>query len=758
MGSSQTEPTVLVRRLNPGGAGSFAWLDAVAEAPPSQTFRIFGRAGMQVPEGLSAHFAVAELRDISGGSMLVCENTRAHDGGFILPDNAEAQRYPLTPPEWGLLAGRDVILGFRALESTATVLDWLAYHRRHHAITGALIINRADDAGQFASALARALAGQDWPDLTVLVLEPGQPLGKPDQIAETHPFMAPDAPGKDRMVVPPPDPWLAPLGEHLIFECVKWRFLAEARVVLTLDCCDFLPPLDGPGVFERCLAAESGALFLAGRRAYPWRIRADQAAAFGDHICRQFDSQQGIARWAVAPRKVGLSNSWRIARVSYTRPDHAAVIPFWRAMALKVPGQKPSVLAPKTSLVEDADLLALARTHFAANPVRPPKSVARAKPKAAHRAGGTCIVTTMKNEGAFILDWLAYHRAIGVEDVLVYSNDCDDGTDRLLDLLAERGHVQHRANPYEAMPGLKPQHAALQAAEGEECVRQADWIICMDVDEYINIKIGDGTLAALYQALGEANMISLTWRLFGNADVARYEDRPVFEQFRLAAPELVRKPHQAWGFKTLFRNIDMYKKLGVHRPKGLRADLWKDITWLNGSGKRMPRAMLRNGWRSSASSYGYDWVQLNHYACRSAESFLVKRDRGRVNHVERDQGVNYWFRMNHNAEEENSILRMGRAFAAEKARLLADPVIQQAHMDCVAAHRERIAALHREPEFAELYRELTSARLRSLSRMLRHFGASVFNAGPAVIPADLHLTPMAEDFFFSVDHVGDAQH
>ena len=46
-------------------------------------------------------------------------------------------------------------------------------------------------------------------------------------------------------------------------------------------------------------------------------------------------------------------------------------------------------------------------------------------------------------------------------------------------------------------------------------IQNCGWGICMDVDEFINIKIGDGTLAALYAAMGEANMISLTWRLMG---------------------------------------------------------------------------------------------------------------------------------------------------------------------------------------------------------------------------------------------------
>ena len=63
-------------------------------------------------------------------------------------------------------------------------------------------------------------------------------------------------------------------------------------------------------------------------------------------------------------------------------------------------------------------------------------------------------------------------------------------------------------------------------------------------------------------------------------------------------------------------------------------------------------------WRSTSTTYGYGLVQLNHYAVRSAESFLVKRNRGRVNHMDRDQGLAYWFRMNNNYAEDRSITRM----------------------------------------------------------------------------------------------------
>ncbi|MFD1808678.1 hypothetical protein ACFSHQ_12890 [Gemmobacter lanyuensis] len=277
---------------------------------------------------------------------------------------------------------------------------------------------------------------------------------------------------------------------------------------------------------------------------------------------------------------------------------------------------------------------------------------------------------------------------------------------------------------------MKPQHAALQAAETEPVMQNCGWGICMDVDEFINVKVGDGTLKALYTAMGTANMISLTWRLFGNSEVHGYEDRFLIDQFTRCAPELVRKPHQAWGFKTLFRNIDIYKKFGVHRPKGLKPDLWSEVRWLNGSGKPMPKESFRNAWRSTTETYGYDWAQLNHYAVRSAESFLVKRDRGRVNHVDRDQGLNYWFRMNHNLDEDRSIQRMIPAAQAEFDRLMADPDIRAAHDHSVACHRAKITELMATQNYQNFYAELTGPRMEKLCRLQQHFGSAVFSAGP----------------------------
>lgn len=724
-------------------------LDAVVD--DTGLLRVFFGNGSDVaaflPDGAAGCALPLELREVSGAVMLVTRDQGVPialmDGGRVLVEAVAA--------ECDLFAGLNCVLAFRVEETAAQVAEGLRYHAAQHGLQGAVIVNRMPG-GDFAAALAAALGDVA---LVVVVLDCGVPLGKPDLGPESHPYFAPDAPGKDRMEVPAADPWRSALGEGLLFELVKWRFLATARAVLALDVTDILVPraADAPSAFDQCVAAKSGVILLVGRRIYPWRVRAGHEARFGDHICSQFDGRRGIARWGVAPALAGLQNTWRQVRVAYAKPEAADMALFLRAMSIKVPGRAASELAPKTSLIEDAELLALSEEVFGHKAIRPP--VSRAKPVAhvAVEAGRTAIVTTMKNEGPFILEWIAYHRMIGVQDFLIYTNDCTDGTDTMLDLLQAKGLVQHRDNPFKTS-GLKPQHAALQAAEDEPIMQNCGWGICMDVDEFINIKIGDGTLAALYAAMGEANMISLTWRLFGNAEVHDYADRFLLEQFDRCAPEVIRKPHQAWGFKTLFRNIDLYRKLGVHRPKGLRPELYTEVRWLNGSGQPMPQGMYRNGWRSTVENFGYDWVQLNHYALRSAESFLVKRDRGRVNHVDRDQGLHYWFRMNHNAEDDRSILRMMPAMQAERDRLMADAAIRAAHGDAVAAHRRRIAQLRAMPHYQTLYEALTGERLRRLSRMLHVFGSAVFNAGPEAIPADFHLRDLPKGTFFTVDHDG----
>lgn len=716
------------------------------------------------PEGLAFFKTGLAEKDLKPGEQTKITNTRSVGNGLIVnltyegdapavKVNGEERRLPLEPQELDTFAALNVMLAVRNGETAQATLDWLRYHAAHHNLQGVVILDRAEPGKDVTyleelEAGASVIAGLKH----IMVVRVDAPLGALDLPSEAHPYNAPDAPGKDRMDIPPPSPWDSPLAELQLIEMIRYRWLNAARAVALLDISDLVMQIKGKGtkgrtIFDMAVKSAAGVVTLVGQHCYPWRVRNDEPVRHGDHICVQFDAAKLRRRWVVAPQKTGPDVVWRLIRVVGAKPEGDEWVKFYRCMGLRHPTDSVGQIVPKTSLIEEAELIKLSKKKFDHKPIRMPDIPT---PKVNSADNDVAIITCMKNEGPFILEWLAYHRAIGVKDVLVYTNDCNDGTDTFLDLLQDKGFVQHRENPFKGT-NLKPQHAALQAGEKEEIIQDADWVISMDVDEFINVKVGDGTLPALFEAVGDANLISCTWRLFGNSDVHEFADEPLMAQFTRCAREITRKPHQAWGFKTLYRNIGLFKKLGVHRPKGLNPQLWSHINWVNGSGQLLPKDMYRNAWRSTTDTIGYDLVQLNHYAVRSAESFLVKRDRGRVNHVDRDQGMAYWFRMNNNTEEETSIQRMIPAMQMEMDQLLSDPEIAEAHAFSVDRHRAKIDALKETSNYSKFYDDLTSARQERLARLHPHFGANVFLAGPEVIPDWVVERDLPEDFFFTVE-------
>jgi hypothetical protein len=106
--------------------------------------------------------------------------------------------------------------------------------------------------------------------------------------------------------------------------------------------------------------------------------------------------------------------------------------------------------------------------------------------------------------------------------------------------------------------------------------------------------------------------------------------------------------------------------------------------------------------------------------------------------------------MNHNAEEDRSILRLRDRVAAERAALLTLPGVREAHDRAVAWHRAKIAALRQEPDYADFYDEITSPRMQHLSRIATNFGANVHLVGPEVIPDDIAASDPGTPFYWTV--------
>lgn len=301
------------------------------------------------------------------------------------------------------------------------------------------------------------------------------------------------------------------------------------------------------------------------------------------------------------------------------------------------------------------------------------------------------VITTMKNEGAFLLEWVAHHKALGFDQILICTNDCSDHTRRMVFRLEAMGLARHHAT--RAWAATSIQRSALKQAQRYDIVRDAGWIYVCDADEFLVVKFGDGSVQDLIAAGAGAEVISVPWRIFGPDGRTRYEDRPVTRQFtRGRAQDL----QAAYG-KSIFRGDLPLARIGIHLPVP-HANLGRAVRRQEAGGQA-----YRPQHHPMFVTADYTYAQINHYALRSAESFLVKRDRGRVNHVGQDMGLDYWQRFDVSQVPCDAIRRYDPAVQGWLDRLMADPDLAFMHAKSVAWHRARAEALKTTPGYGDLW-------------------------------------------------------
>ncbi|MBO9436316.1 glycosyltransferase family 2 protein [Ruegeria sp. R13_0] len=299
--------------------------------------------------------------------------------------------------------------------------------------------------------------------------------------------------------------------------------------------------------------------------------------------------------------------------------------------------------------------------------------------------GKKLIVSTMKDEAPYLLEWIAYHRAIGFTDFLIYTNDCSDGTDLLLDRLQQNKIVTHVRN---VVLKRGPHKSALKYAQSHQSYASAQWVYVCDVDEFLNVKIGNGHVDDLIAHSPDAEVIPVAWRLFSNAGQSSLFPGECMKVFTDAEPAVSSEDEEGRFVKSLFRPSLKVRRLGLHAPVFDEADendvVWC-APWLQSDPESDPRRPNDN--------FGYEIAQVNHYAVRSIDAFLIKRNRGRANHVNERIGKKYWMRWCRGGETDLSIQRHLDAMSREYQKLVSDPIV---------AHLERGARVYQEQQLGRL--------------------------------------------------------
>lgn len=327
----------------------------------------------------------------------------------------------------------------------------------------------------------------------------------------------------------------------------------------------------------------------------------------------------------------------------------------------------------------------------------------------------TTVLASMRNEGPFIVEWVAWYRMLGFESVAVVTNNCTDHSPQLLDALQEAGWVTHLR--HDLPKGAKITRAKLAAAIELREVRRADWLLICDVDEFLVIHRGEGLLADLIDTSDDPAYLgmSINWRVFGTSGRAAFEDRPVHRQFVYAA---ARSDYVSRFVKSIFRLPRRFGKLTEHTPCKLDIakfdKAWGEhgMVWVNSAGRKVTRwAPTRNNMTMLPPNLvTHSVAQINHYKLRSAETFSLKA--GTLSPVALSDRYTqaYFDAAEAGTESDTSAFRYSEQFDTIYAEAMALPNVARLHALCCADHLRAIAetagkAAEDDPRYLEFLRQ-----------------------------------------------------
>jgi hypothetical protein len=271
----------------------------------------------------------------------------------------------------------------------------------------------------------------------------------------------------------------------------------------------------------------------------------------------------------------------------------------------------------------------------------------------------------VKDEAAYLLEWIAYHRVLGIGRFFVADNDSTDGTSEMLEALDAAGIVRRLAFP--TPPGVPPQLPAYR-----EILRrhgaEADWIAFIDADEFLVPAPGAGDVADVVAAIHAdptVGAIAVNWAIFGSSRRVRAGEGLVIERFADRAERSFFPNHH---FKSIVRPSAVSTTGGDPHTFRLSAS----SRTVHPDGTPLDCGPLNISGVSGAICWSP--LRINHYVVKSQEEFLThKIPRGRATAYD---ARDYSFFVSHDRNERRDPVAASVAAATRReqtnlARLVA---------------------------------------------------------------------------------------
>jgi glycosyltransferase involved in cell wall biosynthesis len=254
----------------------------------------------------------------------------------------------------------------------------------------------------------------------------------------------------------------------------------------------------------------------------------------------------------------------------------------------------------------------------------------------------------VRNEARGILEWVAFHRLVGIEHFYIFDNGSTDDTAGLLQSRFAEDVVT--LIPWPERPGqLTAYRHAIANFSGA-----TEWCAFIDVDEFLFPTEGDG-VAPFLESTREASALCAFWLIFGSNGHRHRPTGICIESFTRRAPD---------GFP-----INAHPKSIVRLSEARGVGDPHIFATTRGSVDEHGRPMARDpAVPALYQNCSHERIRINHYFTKSAEDWAIKQARGRADQSslrpDRDFAIH-----DRNDVEDLTILRFLPRLRASLAKL-----------------------------------------------------------------------------------------
>lgn len=226
------------------------------------------------------------------------------------------------------------------------------------------------------------------------------------------------------------------------------------------------------------------------------------------------------------------------------------------------------------------------------------------------------VVAVIKNEGQYLVEWLEFHKLVGVEKFYLYDNESEDNTKDVLQPYIQCGMVE-----YYFCPGKAKQEWAYNDIL-KKTGNETFWLALIDIDEFI-LPIEKETIPMILKEFEGYGGLGVHWLIYGSGWKDKKDDGFVIERF---------KDHSETDFfqnKTfkMIINPRWVSKIGIYYSVydnffNVFYSIFKKGFCVNENHEKLGSGPFN-------ATITIKKIRINYYFSKSKEEYLKKRESGR---------------------------------------------------------------------------------------------------------------------------------